>query len=122
MDHHKKIDRQRKRRAWRVRKHLGGDAERPRLCVARSNKHIAVQIINDQDGKTLMSASTHDKEIAKKLKSGGNKEAATAIGREIAKRATQAGITTVRFDRGPFKYHGRVAALAEAAREAGLKF
>jgi large subunit ribosomal protein L18 len=122
MDPHKKLQKQRQRRKWRVRKRTKSTPERPRLCVIRSLKHIAVQIVDDVEGKTLVSASTQDKEHAGKIKHGGNCAAAVAIGKSIAERATAAGITTVCFDRGPYKYHGRVAALADAAREAGLKF
>lgn len=118
----RRINKQRIRRKFRVRKRLRGDTERPRLSVHRSHKHIAAQIVNDLDGVTLASASTQEKAVAKKTKYGGNKDAATAIGKLIADRATQAGITQVSFDRGPYKFHGRVAALADAAREAGLSF
>lgn len=122
MDVHRGIHRQRIRRKRRVRKRLRGSEQQPRLCVARSHRHISAQIVNDLEGRTLASASTQDKKLAKKVKYGGNKDAASAIGKAIAERAVQAGITQVCFDRGPYKYHGRVAALADAAREAGLKF
>jgi large subunit ribosomal protein L18 len=122
MDQHKSVYLQRIRRKHRVRKRVRGNEEQPRLSVARSHKHISAQIINDLDGRTLASASTHDKDLAKKLKYGGNKDAATLIGKTIAEKATQVGIGKVCFDRGPYRYHGRVAALADAAREAGLKF
>jgi large subunit ribosomal protein L18 len=92
------------------------------LSVSRSHKHIGVQIIDDVDGRTLASASTQEKEVARKIKYGGNQDAATEIGRIIAERASKIEVTHVCFDRGAFKYHGRVAALAEAAREAGLSF
>jgi len=122
MEHHKKIASQRERRAFRVRKRTRGTHERPRLCVTRSHKHISAQIIDDLDGKTLASASSRDKSIAAKLKYGGNQAAAQVVGKALAERATQAGITAVCFDRGPYKYHGRIAALAAAAREGGLQF
>lgn len=123
MDHHKKIAAQRRRRAFRVRKRTRGTHDRPRLCVTRSHKHISAQIIDDLEGKTLVSASSRDKQLAGKLKNyGGNQAAAQAVGKALAERAVQAGISAVCFDRGPYKYHGRVAALANAAREGGLKF
>ena len=122
MQHSKAINQQRQRRKFRVRKRLRGSAERPRLCVTRTLKHIGVQIIDDEAGRTLASASTLDKGLSKSIKSGGNKAAAEAIGKAIAERATAAGVKTVCFDRGPFRYHGRVAALAEAARAGGLEF
>ncbi len=122
MDHNKAIGKQRTRRRFRVRKSLKGTAERPRLCVTRSHRNISVQVIDDLAGKTLVSASTTDKDLAKSVKYGGNADAAQAVGKAIAERATKAGVTQVCFDRGGCKYHGRVAALAEAAREAGLKF
>ena len=122
MDHNRRINKQRIRRKRRVRKLLRGDGEQLRLSVCRSHRHISAQIINDLDGKTLCSVSTNDKSLGKKLKYGGNKDAAATVGKAIAEQATQAGISAVCFDRGPYKYHGRVAALADAAREAGLKF
>lgn len=122
MDHNKAIGKQRTRRRFRVRKSLRGTPERPRLCVTRSHRNISVQVIDDIAGKTLVSASTADKKLAKKVKYGGNADAAQVIGQAIAERANKAGVTQVCFDRGGCKYHGRVAALANAAREAGLKF
>jgi large subunit ribosomal protein L18 len=122
MEHQQKIASQRQRRAFRVRKRTRGTHDRPRLCVSRSHKHISAQIIDDLDGKTLASASTRDKQLATKLKYGGNQSAAQIVGKALAERATKAGITAVCFDRGPYKYHGRVAALANAAREGGLQF
>jgi large subunit ribosomal protein L18 len=114
------INGRRRRRRFRVRKRLRGDAERPRLSVFRSHKHVYCQVIDDESGKTLVSASTRDKSLRDGLHGGGNKEAAQVIGKTIAERALSAGIKEVRFDRGHYKYHGRVAALADAAREAGL--
>jgi large subunit ribosomal protein L18 len=122
MDHSKQLVRQRQRRAFRVRKRVRGTPQRPRLSVARSHKHISVQIVDDLAGKTLAAASSLDKTLFGKLKSGGNQTAAQAVGKAIAERAAAAGIMDVCFDRGPYKYHGRVAALAKAAREAGLSF
>ncbi|VBB04852.1 ribosomal protein l18 bacterial-type [Lucifera butyrica] len=112
----------RQKRHLRVRKTVTGTAERPRLNVFRSLNHIYAQIIDDQAGKTLVAASTMDKEIGAGVKYGGNIEAAKLVGAAIAKRATAKGISKVVFDRGGYIYHGRVAALAEAAREAGLEF
>ena len=110
----------RKARHERVRKNISGSAEIPRLNVFRSNSNIFAQIIDDNLGKTLVSASSIDKEL--KLENGGNVEAATKVGELIAKRAKKAKITKVVFDRGGYLYHGRVKALAEAARENGLEF
>jgi large subunit ribosomal protein L18 len=120
MNHEKRNHWQRKRRAWRVRKRVRGTAERPRLCIKRSLKHTYAQVIDDSHGNTLASASTTEPSL--KGKYGGNKAAAAAIGKVVAERAIAAGIKQVCFDRGGSKYHGRVAALADAAREAGLSF
>ena len=108
------------RRHARVRKQIRGTAERPRLAVFRSNRHIHAQVIDDRTGRTLASAST----VEADLRSGstGNIEAAQNVGKLVAERAKSAGIDKVVFDRGGFLYHGRVAALADAAREAGLEF
>jgi large subunit ribosomal protein L18 len=122
MDHFKKLVRLRRRRSFRVRKRVRGTPERPRLSVVRSHKHISVQLIDDLAGKTLAAASSQDKHLSGKLKSGGNQDAAQAVGKAIAERAIAAGVKAVAFDRGPYRYHGRVAALANAAREAGLTF
>lgn len=122
MDYRKRIAGQRRRRSYRVRKRVRGTTTRPRLSVARSHKHISVQIIDDVGGTTLVAASSQDKKLAGKLNSGGNRNAAQAVGKAIAERAIAAGITAVCFDRGPYKYHGRVAELAKAAREGGLSF
>ena len=117
----KRLNLQKKRRRRRVRKPLTGSAERPRLSVFRSNKHIYCQLIDDESGKTLASASTRDRGLRSKSY-GGNKDAAAEIGKVLAERAISEGIKDVCFDRGLYKYHGRVAALADAAREAGLSF
>jgi large subunit ribosomal protein L18 len=107
------------RRHHRVRKHVRGSADRPRLAVFRSNKHISAQVIDDRAGTTLAAASTHEAD----LRAGSsNKDAAAEVGRLVAERAKDAGVERVVFDRGGFLYHGRVAAVAEAAREAGLEF
>ena len=122
MEHARTILRQRLRRRHRVRRHVHGSAERPRLTVFRTHKHIYAQIIDDASGRTLASASTRDRQLRDGVGFGGNKQAAEAIGRAVAERARAAGVTKVCFDRGEFRYHGRVAALAEAARAAGLEF
>jgi large subunit ribosomal protein L18 len=105
-----------------VRTRVTGTPERPRLCVYRSLGHIYAQIIDDRSGRTLVSASSVDKESKKNLKGGGNIASAKAVGKFIADRAKAAGVAKVVFDRGGYKYHGRVKALADAAREAGLQF
>ena len=110
----------RKERHTRIRESLYGTAARPRLSVFRSNANITAQIIDDEKGVTLVSASTRESEL--KIANGGNVEAAKLVGAEIAKRAKKAKIEEVVFDRGGYLYHGRVKALAEAARENGLKF
>jgi large subunit ribosomal protein L18 len=113
------------RRKWRVRKVLKKAAEkneRPRLSVHRSGKHIYAQIIDDAKGVTLASASTLDAALRKGLKSTANKEAAAAVGKQVAENAKKAGVEQVQFDRGAFKYHGRIKELADAARAAGLSF
>jgi large subunit ribosomal protein L18 len=122
MRHERQILRQRKRRGIRVRNQLKRNTTRPRLSVFRSHKNFFVQIIDDEAGKTLVSASTQDKQLRGELRYGGNKAAAAAVGKAIAAKALEAGIKEVVFDRREYKYHGRVAALADAAREAGLKF
>jgi large subunit ribosomal protein L18 len=111
----------RTRRHYRVRKKVAGTADRPRLAVFRSNKHITAQVIDDRSGRTVAAASTVEKEL-RDAGGTGNKAAATTVGRLVAERAKAAGVTTVVFDRGGFLYHGRVAAVADAAREAGLEF
>lgn len=112
----------RQKRHNRVRKNLSGTQERPRLNVFRSLSHIYAQIINDETGTTMVSASTMDKEVAAMLEYGGNVKAAEIVGKVVATRALAKGISKVVFDRGGYLYHGRVAALAAAAREAGLEF
>jgi len=106
----------------RIRRRILGTSERPRLCVHRSSAHIYAQVIDDRGGRTLASASSIDKQMRAQLKGGGNVAAAKIVGKAIAERALAAKIEQVVFDRGGYKYHGRVQALANAAREAGLKF
>jgi len=108
------------RRHRRVRKKVSGTNERPRLAVYRSNKHIYAQLVDDVAGRTLVSASTVDKDLS--VDRTGTVEAAKAVGTLLGQRATQAGVTSAVFDRGGFRYHGRVAAVADGAREAGLEF
>ena len=108
----------RQRKHLRVRAKITGTAEKPRLCVFRSNKHIEAQIIDDVKGVTLVASSS----VALKLDNGGNCEAAAKVGADLAEKAKAKGIEIVAFDRGGYLYHGRVAALADAAREGGLKF
>ena len=116
------------RSAIRIKKHLrvrnrfSGTAERPRLAVFRSNNHMYAQIIDDTVGKTLVSASTLDKDVKAECEKTNNVEAAAVVGKVVAKKALEKGITTVVYDRGGFIYEGKVKALAEAAREAGLEF
>jgi len=120
----KAIDRDatRRRIRYRIRKRLTGTSARPRLAVFRSDKHIYAQAIDDGDGRTLAYASTLDKDLKGRVKHGGNVEAAKAVGSAIAGKLKDKGIAVVVFDRGGYLYHGRVKALADAAREAGLKF
>ena len=106
----------------RMRNRFSGTAERPRLCVFRSNNHMYAQVIDDTVGNTLVSASTLEKDVKAELEKTNNVEAAAYLGTVIAKRALEKGIKTVVFDRGGFIYQGKVAALADAAREAGLEF
>ena len=112
----------REKKHLKIRNRFSGTAERPRLAVFRSNNHMSVQVIDDAAGKTLVAASTMEKDIKAKLEKTNNVEAAKALGEIIAKRALDKGIENVVFDRGGYIYHGKVAALAEAAREAGLQF
>ena len=112
----------RQKKHLKIRNRFSGTAERPRLAVYRSNNHVYAQIIDDTVGKTIVSASTNEKKIASELEKTNNVEAAAYVGTVIAKRALEKGIKTVVFDRGGFIYMGKVAALAEAAREAGLEF
>ena len=115
-------DTARRRIHVRIRKRIYGRAQLPRLNVFRSNNHIYAQIIDDTQGQTLVSAYSRDKVIRTTLKTGGNIAAAKVVGEVLAKRASAAGISHVVFDRGGYAYHGRIKALADVAREAGLKF
>jgi len=122
VDIRKVVDGQRERRAFRVRKRVRGTTLRPRLSVTRSLQNFACQVIDDTTGQTLVSASSRDKELRTSIGYGGNCAAATKLGKIVAERAIKAGIKQVALDRGSCKYHGRVAAFADAAREAGLEF
>ena len=112
----------RQKKHKRMRGHISGTAERPRLAVFRSNKHMYAQIIDDVSGKTIVSASTLQGDVKDGLQYTDTVEAAKKVGQVIGERAVQAGVSEVVFDRGGFIYHGKIAALADAAREAGLKF
>lgn len=120
MDQRKSVGKQRQRRRFRVRKRLQGTPERPRLAVKRTHKHVYCQLIDDSTGKTIASASSRDKELRGQVTNGGNIDAAVAVGKAVAERAAAAGVKSMCFDRGSYKYHGRVAALADAVREAGI--
>jgi large subunit ribosomal protein L18 len=106
----------------RIRRKIAGTEQRPRLCVYRSLNHIYAQVVDDRTGATLVAASSVEKDIRSSLKSGGNLEAAKLVGKTVAEKAKAKGIEAVVFDRGGYLYHGRVKALADAAREIGLKF
>ncbi len=116
-----KIER-RKRIHYRIRKHVNGTAERPRMVVFRSNKQIYVQVIDDQTGTTLVAAASNDKALAVECKGKSGIEAAAIVGKAIAERAKGKGIEKISFDRGGYLFHGRVKSLADAAREGGLIF
>ena len=115
------LQKQRRRRQNHVRNRVRGNAERPRLCVHRSLRHLSVQLIDDASGQTLVSAGTQDNQLRDKISYGGNRDAAQLVGKALAERALQAGIKQVALDRGHYRYHGRLAALADAAREGGLQ-
>ena len=121
-DKQKKKQKRLQRRKWNIRNHLAGTTERPRLSIYRSDKHIYAQVIDDLAGRTLASAASTNTDVRGDLKTGANVEAAKRVGRAIAERAKAVGVAQVAFDRGGRKYHGRVKALADAAREGGLKF
>ena len=116
------IKKARIRRKYRSRRKIYGTADRPRLSVFRSSRHIYAQIIDDSVGVTLASASTRNKSIADEISKSGNKDAAKAVGSALAKQAISVGINCVSFDRNRYRYHGRIKAMADAAREAGLVF
>ncbi len=113
---------ERRRIHKRIREKISGNLNRPRLCIYRSLKYLYVQIVDDTNGKTLAAASTAEKDVRGELKQGGNIEASKLLGKAIAQRAKAKGIEAVVFDRGGYLYHGRIKAVAEAARESGLKF
>ena len=121
-DRQKEKQKRLERRKFGIRKTLFGSAERPRLSVFRSDKHIYAQLIDDYAGRTIAAAASTTADVRGDLRNGGNIEAAKRVGRAIAERAKAAGITKVAFDRGGRKYHGRIKALADAAREGGLQF
>jgi large subunit ribosomal protein L18 len=110
------------KRHSRIRVKLSGTSERPRLCVHRTNKHIYAQIVDDVKGVTIVAAGSVEEALKKDFSHGGNLEAAKAVGKLVAEKAKKAGVEEVVFDRGGFVYHGRIAALADAAREGGLAF
>ena len=120
MKKYQQINRQRRNRAYRVSNAVKRFSDRPRLCVFRSNAHIYAQIIDDEQGKTVAAAGTLDKDLKSSVTNGGNCAAAEKVGTALASKALAAGVTKVAFDRHGFKYHGRVKALADAARSAGL--
>ncbi|MEI7458297.1 MAG: 50S ribosomal protein L18 [Pirellula sp.] len=122
MDIRKVVDGQRERRAFRVRKRVRGTTARPRLSVSRTLQNFACQVIDDTTGKTLVAVNSLEKGLKAEIGYGGNCEAASKLGKILAERAIKAGIKQVALDRGSCKYHGRVAAFADAAREAGLEF
>ncbi|MCP4709107.1 MAG: 50S ribosomal protein L18 [Planctomycetes bacterium] len=122
MNHQKFKNTRRLKRKRRVRKNVSGDSERPRLSVFRSLRHIYAQIIDDDNGVTVVSASTLSKDVADREKTGGNKDAASLVGEDLARKAIALGIRQVRFDRNGYKYHGRIRVLAESARKTGLVF
>ena len=115
-----RLNKQRKTRKFRVSNAVKKVSVRPRLCVFRSSRHISAQVVDDEVGKTLASAGTYERDFRAEHKNGGNVEAAAVIGKLVAERALAAGVTAVAFDRKGYKYHGRVKALADAARDAGL--
>ena len=122
MKQYKRLNKQRQRRQYRVRNRVKRHSVRPRLCVLRTNKHTYAQVIDDAAGRTLAAAGTGDQDLRGTLPHSGNKAAAAAVGKLVAERALQQGIQAVALDRRNYKYHGRVAALADAARAAGLQF
>ena len=122
MNKNKFLNKQRERRAFHTRNRLRGNSNAPRMCVTRSHNNIYCQIIDDEAGKTLVAVGTQSKDLRESIGYGGNADAASKIGSAVAEKALAAGIKKVKFDRGANKYHGRLAALADAAREAGLEF
>ncbi len=122
MNKQRAINIQRQRRKFRARRKLAGTSERPRLTVFRSHKNLFCQLVDDLSRKTLVAASSAEQELRTAVKYGGNKSAAEVVGQKLAERALAAGIKLACFDRGHYKYHGRIAALADAARKTGLSF
>jgi large subunit ribosomal protein L18 len=122
MDHQKAKQRQQLRRRRHVRRSIFGTAERPRLSVFRSSKHIYAQLIDDLKGVTVAAASSQSKDVRANMPYGGNIKAATVVGKQLAEAAKSKGINKAAFDRGHYRYHGRVKALADGAREGGLQF
>jgi large subunit ribosomal protein L18 len=122
MDHQKAKHRRQLRRRQHVRRHLTGTAERPRLSVFRSSKHIYAQLIDDLSGVTLAAAASNSPDLRGSTAYGGNVKAAAVVGKKLAEAAKAKGINKAAFDRGHYRYHGRVKALADAAREGGLQF
>lgn len=122
MNREKRLAKQRSRRQHRVRRRMSGTADRPRLAVFRSLKHIRAQVIDDEAGRTLVSCSTMDDDVKSEVSYGGNKAAAKVVGTVLARRAKAAGLQRMCFDRRHYKYHGRVKELADAVREGGLEF
>jgi large subunit ribosomal protein L18 len=120
VNHEKTIAKQRLRRRFRVRNRVKSDSRRARLCVFRSHKHVYAQLIDDDTNRTLVAASTVDKDVRGQIAYGGNKAAAEAVGKALAERALAAGIKDAALDRREYQYHGRIAALTDAARKAGL--
>lgn len=120
MNHEKTIAKQRLRRRFRVRNRVKSDSRRARLCVFRSHKHVYAQLIDDDTNRTLVAASTVEKDVRGQIAYGGNKAAAEAVGKALAERALAAGIKDAALDRREYQYHGRIAALTDAARKAGL--
>ncbi len=112
----------RKRIHYRIRKHVNGTAERPRMVVFRSNRQIYVQVVDDEQGRTLVAAASNDKALAAECNGKNGIDAAAVVGKAIAERAKEKGISKVSFDRGGYLFHGRVKSLADAAREGGLEF
>jgi large subunit ribosomal protein L18 len=122
MDKNKQIQKRRLRRRHHVRSKVRGSADQPRLCVFRSLKHFACQLVDDDAGKTLVSASTRDQGLRDQISGTGNCDAAAIVGKAIAEKASASGIQNVKFDRGHNRFHGRVKAFADAARDGGLQF
>jgi large subunit ribosomal protein L18 len=122
MNHQKAKEKQRRRRRQHVRRKIVGSSERPRLTVFRSSKHVYAQLIDDLSGKTLAAVSSLTPDLHKDLPYGGNVKAAQAVGRKLAEVAKERGIAKAAFDRGHYRYHGRIKALADAARAGGLQF